>query len=57
MTGSDLSIENKEGKTAFSICFDHKNTELMKLLQENISFDKTPSVLFDLSRHILDINI
>lgn len=45
-SGADLNIKNKEGKSAFTLAFEHGMTELLDIFGSNIDLNKDPSLLF-----------
>ena len=48
-SGADLNIKTKDGKSPFSLAFEHGMTELLDIFGSNIDLNKDPSLLFAFS--------
>jgi ankyrin repeat protein len=54
--GADPNIKSKEGRSPFTLAFEHGHTHLLDLLGGQINLNKDPSLFFALSNPLLILN-
>ena len=52
--GASLSVKNQEKQTPFAVCLQMENIDLLEKLISDVSVNKDPSLLHDLSSKILN---
>lgn len=48
-TGASLNLKTKEGKSPFSLAFEHGLTDLLKIMGDSIDLNQDPSLFFAFS--------
>lgn len=53
--GADLTMKDNHKKTPFSVCLDNDNAGLLEFLQDKVSINNEPELLFAFKDKIFNV--
>ena len=53
---ADLTLKDTDGNTPFALCLANDNAPLLELLQDKVSINKEPELLFAFSKKIFNVS-